>query len=324
MTDFKPMLAKAPKADADGNPILSYPVLVQAKLDGIRATVVNGKLVSRMLKPIPNAEIRAALERPEFEGFDGELVIGDGTNFQASSSYVMAEGKTGGDWTYWTFDLWNHAGTNTERQSDLIEDHFGPDNAGHVLDDRVKIVKAWTAHSEDDLAQIETACLEQGLEGVIARDPNARYKFGRSSPGKGPLWKIKRFIDFEARVVGVYEEQHNGNVATKNALGRTERSTAKAGKTGKGTLGGLVLVALNGPAKGVEFRCGTGFDAEQRAALWAEAIGGTSFDALDEFVGLNGQIAKVKSFPIGVKDKPRFPVFLGWRDAADFDAEQSA
>ena len=30
--------------------------------------------------------------------------------------------------------------------------------------------------------------------------------------------------------------------------------------------------------------------------------------------GFTGRVAKVKSFPIGVKDKPRHPVFLGWRD----------
>jgi DNA ligase-1 len=134
---------------------------------------------------------------------------------------------------------------------------------------------------------------------VILRDPAGLYKFGRS--GKtGPLLKLKRFIDFEAEVIGVYEEMHNANVATKNELGRTSRSSAKAGKIGKGTLGGLILRAINGPAAGVEFRCGTGFDAAARAELWANPP--------------IGKVAKVKSFPIGVKDKPRHPVWLGFRD----------
>jgi DNA ligase-1 len=139
------------------------------------------------------------------------------------------------------------------------------------------------------------------MEGVILRDPAGLYKFGRS--GKtGPLLKVKRFIDFEAEVVGVYEEMHNANEAKTNELGRTERSTAKAGLVGKGTLGGLVLRALNGPAEGVEFRCGTGFDADARKVLWKHRE------------RLTGKTAKIKSFPIGVKDKPRHPVWLGWRD----------
>lgn len=315
MTDFKPMLAKAPKDDG----ALPFPVLVQPKLDGIRATVVNGKLVSRTLKPIPNAEIRAALERPVFEGLDGELVVGDQkaeNSFQVATSFVMSESKIGQDWTFYVFDKWDHPGTNIERQAWLDEnaDDLAADNL------RVQVVSTTEANDALTLASIEATYLEHGLEGVIARDPNARYKFGRSSPIKGPLWKIKRFIDFEAEVVGVYEKMHNDNPAMTNALGRTERSTAKAGKRAAGTLGGLELVAINGPAEGIEFRCGTGFDDEQRADLWAIAHDPDRPFAQNGLLNaeagecLNGRSAKIKSFPIGVKDKPRFPVFLGWRN----------
>lgn len=38
--------------------------------------MLDGKLVSRTLKPIPNARFRALYERPELEGFDGELIAG--------------------------------------------------------------------------------------------------------------------------------------------------------------------------------------------------------------------------------------------------------
>ena len=54
--------------------------------------------------------------------------------------------------------------------------------------------------------------------------------------------------------------------------------------------------------KGAEFRVGTGFTAAVRAELW---------DIRDE---LAGRIAKIKSFPVGTKDRPRHPVWLGWRD----------
>lgn len=295
---MKPMLAKDPK-DIEA---LTYPLLVQPKLDGIRAVVVDGKLLSRSLKPIPNLEIREALERPEFEGFDGEIVVGDGTDFQASTSFVMSPNKTGELWTYNVFDLWNHEGTNQERQIDLARRMANTEYEAPVL----RVVTA-LAETAAELGEFESLCLAQGFEGVIARVPSARYKFGRSSPIKGPLYKIKRFIDFEAEVVGVYEKMHNDNPAMTNALGRTERSTAKAGKRGAGVLGGLELVALNGPAKGVAFRCGTGFNDEQRAYLW------DGCNETDSELPI-GLVAKIKSFPIGVKDAPRFPVFLGFRD----------
>jgi DNA ligase-1 len=263
--------------------------------------VVNGKLVSRTLKPIPNQEIRNALERPEFEGFDGELIVGDGTNFQATTSFVTAPNKTGENWSYMVFDLWNHTGTNIDRAVDLAI------QVAEARNPLIVQVPSLMAETTAELEEFEAVCLKQGLEGVIARIPDARYKFGRSSPLKGPLFKIKRFIDFEAEVIGVYEEMENQNEATTNALGRTERSTAKAGLVGKGRLGGLYLRAINGPAAGVEFKCGTGFTADQRQYYWD----GCNETDTDYPVGM---IAKIKSFPIGVKDKPRFPVWLGFRD----------
>jgi DNA ligase-1 len=308
---FKPMLAKAPKLDADNNPIVNYPLLAQPKLDGIRAAVVNGKLRTRTLKPVPNAEIRAYLERPEFEGFDGELIVGPPTAddaYRRTTSFVMAESKTGEPWGFYAFDLWNHPGAYIDRLTELrtrVID-FGPE--------RVMALPAATVDDAAELAEVEARWLAEGHEGVILRDPDGRYKFGRSG-AKGPLLKLKRFVDFEAVIVSVYEEMHNANVAMTNALGRTERSTAKAGKRGKGTLGGFYLRAINGPAEGVEFKCGTGFDAEERSRFWEDEKWGT--DEAHKHHRLVGALVKVKSFPIGVKDKPRHPVFLGFRAPED-------
>lgn len=298
---FKPMLAK----DADLAKI-SFPLVVQPKLDGIRASVVNGRLLTRTLKEVPNREIFEALSQPQFEGLDGELIVGSPTApdcYRKTASFAMSASKTGEDWAFHVFDRWNEPGgfwTRYVKSMDSVLD----------ADEHVKHVPSRDVRDADSLERIEAEFIEQGHEGVIARVPDAPYKFGRS--GKtGPLLKIKRFCDFEALVIGVYEEQHNANEKVTNALGRSERSSAKAGKIGKGTLGGLVLRALNGPWEGAEFRCGTGFGAAMRADLWRE---------VREPAGtLNGvphgrAVAKIKAFDIGSKDKPRHPVFLGWRD----------
>ena len=304
MNPYKPMLAK----DADLAKV-KFPLLVQDKLDGIRAAVVDGKLLSRTLKEIPNREIFNALSRPEFEGLDGELIVGSPTSaacYRSTASYVMAPNKTGEPWCFYVFDKWNEDAGFEQRHakaSAIVRDAFR-------LDGDLEMVPYRLAASESDLEAIEVERIEAGHEGVIARIPGSAYKFGRS--GKtGPLLKIKRHIDFEAEVIGVYEELHNANEAKRNALGRTERSSAKAGKVGKGTLGGLVLRAINGPCEGVEFRCGTGFNANQRDMLWRGREG---------IVGLT---AKIKAFPIGVKEKPRHPVWQGWRFAADLPSTDS-
>lgn len=299
MSDFKPMLAK------DGDPsTLTYPVVVQPKLDGIRAAIVDGKLVSRTLKPIPNAEIRAALEHPEYEGLDGELIVGAPEAddcYRRTSSFVMSSSKTGEpEWCFCVFDKWDARGGFWERYGEAEKVVHRPASSARLF-----MVPSQNALDSETLEAYEAERIAEGHEGIIVRIPDAPYKFGRSGK-KGPLLKVKRFVDFEARVVGVYEQMHNANEAKRNELGRTQRSTAKDGLVPAGVLGGLVLVGLNGPAEGIEFRCGTGFDAAMRADYW------TNKDALA------GLIAKVKSFPIGVKDKPRHPVFLGWRHPDDF------
>jgi DNA ligase-1 len=68
------------------------------------------------------------------------------------------------------------------------------------------------------------------------------------------------------------------------------------------------LRGLNGPYEGVEFRCGTGFDAADRERLWRDPKRGTT---------VIGRVAKIKHFTVGAKDKPRFPVWLGWRHEDD-------
>jgi hypothetical protein len=134
-----------------------------------------------------------------------------------------------------------------------------------MVPSRIKMVPTQNIEDDAALLRYEQKMLAEGYEGVMVRDPAQPYKFGRSYPKDGTLLKVKRFVDFEAEVIGVYEQMHNGNEATTNLLGRTERSSRADGKTGMGVLGGLQLRALNGPWAGTEFRCGTGFDAEQRS-----------------------------------------------------------
>lgn len=309
---MKPMLAKDAVLEK-----LRFPLASQKKLDGIRVVIVNGVPLTRTLKEVPNREIFEALSHPDFEGLDGEILVGDPTApdaYRTTASFVMAPNKTGEPWCFHVFDKWDEEGPFLDRwelATQIVDEEVFTSVPICMLDYQLCLTM-------QVLEAFEADTVAQGYEGVILRDPAGTYKFGRSYPKDGKLLKLKRFVDFEARVVGVYEEQHNGNEAVRNALGRTERSTKKEGKTGKGTLGGLVLVAVNGPCEGIEFRCGTGFNAAQRAALWAEWQA-SSHPSRRHEAGLSiiGRLAKIKSFPIGVKDKPRHPVFLGWRHEGD-------
>lgn len=292
MKNFKPMLG----CDCGDTATLKFPLLASPKLDGVRAIIRDGVVMSRSLKPIPNENVQALLGHLP-EGLDGELIVYDPTApdaYRRTVSVVMSETKPSDDVLFHVFD---HVS-----ELPFYERHLKADGLT-VGQSAVVIVPHTLITNLDGLLDYEADVVGQGYEGVMLRDTNGPYKFGRSTRNEGYLLKLKRFADSEAEVIGVVELMHNGNEAKTNALGRTERSTHKAGKTGLNMLGALQVRDVK---TGVEFEIGTGFTAAERAGLWALGTG-----------GVIGRLAKYKYFPGGSKDKPRFPVFLGWRDQRD-------
>jgi DNA ligase-1 len=274
---------------------LRFPLLASAKLDGIRAVVRDGVVYSRSNKPIPNKYVQRLFA--DFEHFDGELIVGDPcskTVYRDTVSHVMSNDKEGFHVNFFVFDSVRDLSADyRERLRWLAE--ASENNIGIVLHEQVEM------RSLDELLEYEEECLEDGYEGLILRDASAPYKNGRSTVKEGYLLKLKRFQDAEATVVGFEERMHNGNEATTNELGRTRRSSHQAGKSGRGDLGALVCRT----SEGIEFNIGTGFTDSERERVWLDR---------DQFLG---RLAKFKFFPVGVKEAPRHPVFLGWRDGSD-------
>lgn len=299
MSTFKPLLA----ATVDDVFKLSFPLLASPKLDGIRALVLNGKLVSRSLKPIPNKHLQAIYGRKEYEGLDGELIMGrpnSGNVFSRTSSAVMShEGYPGAN--FYVFDWVSDPDAPFTARSLIAEAKVKAGQQGMYF------VKHKKVKDEDELNAFETKALEGGFEGVMLRSADGRYKHGRSTAKEQILMKLKRFEDAEARIMGFEEQMHNGNEATTDKLGAKVRSAKKSGMSGKNTLGALQVVGLNGEFKGYSFNIGSGFNDELRAKIWKQP---------DLF---KGQVVKYKYFSLGSKDAPRFPVFLGFRNPEDFD-----
>lgn len=291
MSAFKPLLA-APVAFE----YLDYTNLwLSPKLDGIRALIINSTVLSRSLKPIPNTYVQRMFGRPELEGYDGELIVGNPnspTVYRDTNSAVMSRDGTP-DVTFYAFDHFDDPDLEYQNRYERLE-FFGG----------VELLEQHCVRDEVMLEALEDGYLNAGYEGVMLRryhGPLSRYKFGRSTAKEGTLLKLKRFEDAEAVVVGFEEEMQNTNEATTNALGHTERSSHKANMVGKGRLGNLLCRT----PEGIDFSIGSGFTAKDREELWA---------ARDRLPGL---LVKYKSFRIGVKDAPRFPVYLGFRSPLD-------
>jgi len=287
---FKPLLAV--QADLDN---LDYTdLLLSPKLDGIRAIVIDGVVLSRSLKPIPNLYIQSLFKHLEF--YDGELIVGSPTApdvYRTSNSGCMSVNGVP-DVTFYVFDHIQSPQLDYENRIMKLEDA-----------DNVCVLTQHQITDSYDLDVLEGLYLEQGYEGVMlrkSRGPNSKYKFGRATAKSHTLLKVKRMSSDEAEILSVVELEHNMNEATTNALGLTERSSHKGNKVAGATMGALAVRCLS---TGVEFHIGTGFSARDREWFWNNKD------------NVAGKIVTYNHFAVGRKDLPRFPSYKGFRSVED-------
>lgn len=290
---FKPMLAATAKSIED----IRLPAIVSPKLDGIRCVIRQNDIgvtlpFSRTLKLIPNLSIQEKLSGVPL--FDGELIVGSPTApdvWNVTSSAVMSIQGTP-DFRYYVFDHSSrYKDTCTFRaRLDAIAEELSV--IGH---DRIVQVPHHIARTRETLIELEQRYVSEGYEGIMVRDPDGMYKYGRSTVKEGGLLKLKRWLDDEATIIGVTERQHNGNVPTFDALGHTVRSRHQDGLSGRGDLGTFIVTNDTGQT----FEIGSGFTDRQRAEFWMTQWYGRRVTY--KYQGLT---------PAGL---PRFPIFKGVR-----------
>ena len=279
----------------------SLPLRGSPKLDGIRAlhTQTHG-FVSRKFKPIPNTHIRTTVEGLDLIGMDGELVTfnKDGTirTFNEIQGDVMRKEGTP-RFQFIIFDdfscplaAFDKRLLEAQRRISRADD---PDGVLHFL-------PHITVTTIEELREYTREALDQGYEGAMFRHPDGLYKEGRSTVRQTWLVKMKRFEDAEGTIIGFEERMHNGNEAKKDATGHTDRSSCKENMVPTDTLGALILDTEWG-----ELKVGSGFNDAMRQNIW-----GTQSAHLGMTVTFTYQ-------PFGAKDKPRFPVFKGFRHQDD-------
>ena len=277
---------------------IQLPVFISNKLDGIRCLVIDSVVYSRSLKPIRNKHVQQLFGKPEYNGMDGELVVGDiyaKDVFQKTTSGVMsAEGNP--DVTFYVFDVWDRP------DEDFTARRFILHNKLKSISPESKVVALEQNYVQTlyELQQYLEGERDKGGEGLICRNPAGKYKYGRSTPKEQLSVKLKFFETGEFEVIGFEERMHNANEATTNELGYTERSSCKENLIPMNTLGSLVLKYGD-----TEYRCGTGFSDAQRKEIW---------DNKESYLG---KLASIRYMSVGSKDLPRVPSWQGWRDVDD-------
>ena len=296
---MKPMLAA--KITEQQLEQLPFPVLVSPKIDGIRCLINGGTAFSRSLKPIRNRHVQTlASFLPA--GLDGELTFGTRgriSPFRQTSSEIMSAGGSK-EFTFNIFDKWNiPERIYTERLKVLKYLYSGSQG---LWPNKVCLVPQIQCYRIEEVLACEDSFLAMGYEGIIIRNPRTTYKYNRSTLREGKLLKLKRFIDAEARIIGYEELMHNGNPEERNALGYAEHSRHQENLYPMNMLGALIVEN----EFGVHFNIGTGFTEAERKHIWRNKE------------TYRGSLVKYKYFAAsGHYDKPRHPVFLGFRDKED-------
>lgn len=320
---IKPMLA----SDYDESK-LKFPLIAQPKIDGVRALHLEDGLTGRSLKRHKNKHATSYFSHQIFHGFDGEMsVVYLGPTHpllcsKTSSALSTIEGEPDLVWN--VFDYLTEATIHLPYEDRLValakrvQELMAQAEGNHVLEEmvsRLELVPYVYCHTLEELLELDSRWLDQGFEGTIVRDPKGLYKQGRSTVKEGGLLRIKRFVDAEILVTRIVEGRSNQNEAKKNELGHTERSTHQENMVPSGMVGTIIgtLLAdvfdLQGNLvlrKGEEVEVGPGKLTHDERKQYFE----------DQSLILH-KIGKIKLFPKGIKDKPRFPTWVCFRAAED-------
>lgn len=240
-----------------------------------------------------------------FSGFSGSLgfpeSIGDLKNPEVPGNpkdFRDPKNPRNPDNSGFSGDLKNPDNSGDPKNPEDPDNTRNPRNIG----DFIIPVMSKLVWNQDRLLEFETEVLKNGFEGVMLRCPKGLYKQGRSTLKQQWLLKLKRFEDSEAEIIGYELFQKSVSGFKISETGYRTTSGKKGDKEAQELLGNLKVRDLTTK---VEFEIGSGFTGDMRKSLW---------ESRDAMIG---KIVKYKHFNVGAIDKPRFPVFLGFRDPLD-------
>lgn len=289
---FRPMKG----ATLDRITDVRLPCLASIKLDGIRGTWHGVEMLSSRLETLPNRAFRklmADINLPA--GRDGEIIWGEPNAsdvYRRTYSALMTQHASADGLRFFIFDDFSEPGLIYPYRYQKLEDIFP-----HVIKlDQIVI------DSYDQLQAMYDKALADGFEGLVLRGGHGEYKYGRSTLKQQWMLKLKPTTDAEAPVIGFEELMHNDNDLVLNNLGLAKRSSHQANKTPGNTLGALIVDWHGQPLRIGTFK---GWSKSDLKKIW---------DNRDQYLG---RLAKFKYFPIGIKDLPRQPRFIGWRAKMD-------
>jgi DNA ligase-1 len=305
----KPMLAPNEQVDFD-DPRIPKRVLVSDKLDGMRVLAIDGTLYSRNLKPL-RKEIQDRwkdfLRLSDEHGlvFDGEIFEYGNPDFGSLMSKISRGGADVPD-------------TLKIHVFDCVRRSQWASKESHPFYARVQLLTlALTESKEFDLTRVArssgvvplqqrevvspqeleremTEALARGTEGLIARDPNGRYKHGRGTLNEGLIFKFKEWVTQDGRITGFNQatamtDEYRESDRGKDVFGHRERSHKQETRELVEGIGSYEITLADGRVIGAGVKKGVTLPI--------------TWENRDSF---RGKWAEVEFMEHGAKDKPRF------------------
>lgn len=313
---FKPQLAPNQQPNLED---LNYPLLVSYKMDGIRCIIKEGKILSRSLKPIQNKQLKEKLEPlrkySEVNGLiiDGEI-FSPNLTFQEIVSFVMTQdfedkksvkkfGKVMEIPDHLKFYCFDCITNNDYEVS--FKDRFI--NSGLVVDQFpliAELIEHKLVNNKSEVEEYFNKALNNGYEGLIIRNPESKYKYGRGSLKEGIIFKFKPFVSIDSLITGVVQATEVDPNAEKtiNELGRSVTSKKKSDRCLIEKASGFYV-----DYKGKQLKVPLKMTDEEKEYVWKNQ---------NEFIG---KYLEYEFMEIGMKEGglPRIPKMIRVREDKD-------
>lgn len=299
----RPMLAKNTTPETCHLPAMASP-----KLEGVRLIVTPDGLFTRSMKPIPNRIMKEKWEPLRAFCADWKICV-EGETYvhgwdfnKISGAYRRGNSIDGGRLELYLFDLYdlNNPDVHFDLRAAMLYMYYH--ERGMEMKD-LYIIPQELVRTQEEVQLKYGQYLEQGLEGLVLKRPDAPYKQGRSTPRDGLFHRIKPELDFDGKVVGFEQRMVNTAESFVNELGYLKKTRYQEDMIPSGMVGvALVQTKEFGVVKVAMTR---GLTDEQRVEIWANRA---------SYIGRH---LRFVCLPLRGQDKPKAARFDVWRTDLD-------
>ena len=289
---------------------LKYPLYGSYKMDGIRCLIKNGMILGRSGKPLPNKNLqkrfKGLLDYKQYV-YDGELHCKSMTFNEIQSIIMSKEAPLKGIKLY-IFDMMTLSEWNKNDKSSysfrlgLINAEVRIQNDKNIVGVKQKIITC-----EQEAKDLYDEAIAKGYEGIMLRHMLGKYKHGRCTIKEANIFKVKAWQEYDGVIISVNEGKRLKKNASKttNELGRTKRSHKQEDYEPSKSFGFFVVEVKddnNKTISTVEIGSWKGITKKLRDEIWKNK---------KDYIGC---WVRFKGMAVGVKDKPRMPKEMQFRD----------